>query len=71
MNNHLHEDEKEFEGVIRQLKSLKKVDAPPRFEADLMRRINQEAHKEKKREESFFSKIFSKLILRLRGISLT
>lgn len=63
MNNHLHEDEKEFEGVIRQLKSLKKVDAPPRFEADLMRRINQEAHKEKKREESFFSKIFSKLIL--------
>lgn len=63
MNNQLHEDEKEFEGLIRQLKSLKKVEAPPRFEADLMRKINQESYKEKSAEESFFSKIFSKLIL--------
>ncbi|MCC6550411.1 MAG: hypothetical protein IT279_10110 [Ignavibacteriaceae bacterium] len=63
MNNHLQEDEKEFEGLINQLKSLKKVDAPPGFEANLMRRINQEDYKSKQVEESFFSKIFSKLIL--------
>lgn len=63
MNNHLHDDEKEFEGLIRQLKSLKKVDAPPRFEADLMRKINQESYKESSAEENFFSKIFSRLIL--------
>lgn len=63
MNNHLQDDEKEFEGLINQLKSLKKVEAPPGFEANLMRRINQEDYKMKQVEESFFSKIFSKLIL--------
>lgn len=39
-----HNDDKQFEDVISTLKQLKKVEAPPYFESDLKRKINQLKH---------------------------
>jgi hypothetical protein len=44
----LPNNDNEFKDVINSLKKLKKVDAPPNFEADLFRKINQEKFEEKK-----------------------
>ena len=53
----MENDEKKYEDVIKSLKSLKKVDAPENFEADLKRRINSEKFSEKERK-SFWENVF-------------
>jgi hypothetical protein len=50
-----NDDELKYKNVINTLKSLQKVKAPSGFEADLMRRINNEKFEEK---QSFWEKIF-------------
>ena len=40
-------DEKKYNDVIKTLKSLQQVKAPPNFEADLKRRLNEEKYGEK------------------------
>ncbi len=56
--DNLHDDEKQFEDVIAKLKSLEKVSAPPGFEANLMRRINQEKFAAEEKQ-SFWKKFFT------------
>jgi hypothetical protein len=51
--------DEEYREVSDLLKSLRKVDAPPGFEADLMRRINQEKYKSADKPQGFFSRLFS------------
>jgi len=53
----MENDEKKYEDVIKSLKSLRKVDAPENFEADLKRRINSEKFSEKERK-SFWENVF-------------
>jgi hypothetical protein len=57
------DDEKKYDDLIKTLKSLQQVKAPPNFEADLIRRLNAEkyAKKEKKSIKSFFAP--SRLVL--------
>ncbi len=43
-----HEEDLNYKDVIKTLHSLKKVSAPPNFEADLLRRINKGDYKEQK-----------------------
>lgn len=62
MNNNLHNDDNDFKDVSDRLRSLKKVNAKPGFEADLMRRINSEKFAPEKKG-NIFSLMFSKLIL--------
>lgn len=54
----IDEKEKEYEGVIRILKSLQQVKTPPNFEADLMRRINSENFRKEEAQESWLERIF-------------
>ncbi|MBK7866590.1 MAG: hypothetical protein IPJ75_06105 [Ignavibacteriales bacterium] len=42
--NNLHNEEEQFKELRTLLKEMPKVDAPPGFEADLMRRINSEKY---------------------------
>ncbi|MBT8378365.1 MAG: hypothetical protein KJN64_03975 [Ignavibacteria bacterium] len=49
-------NEKKYEKLISDLKSLQQVKAPANFEADLKRRINQEKYKDE--EKSFWGKLF-------------
>lgn len=62
MNNNLHNDENEYKEVISELRSLKKVEAKPGFEADLFRKINSQKYAPAEKN-NLFSLIFSKLIL--------
>jgi len=50
------DDEKKYDDLIKTLKSLQQVKAPPNFEADLNRRLNAEkyANEEKKSIKRFF-----------------
>ncbi len=59
--NELLPEEKEFKDVIDSLKSLQKIEAPSNFEADLMRKINQQNFPAEKRK--FWDIVFSRLVL--------
>lgn len=54
------DDEEQFREVVSALKSLKKVDAPDGFEANLLRRINQETLRPK---ESILKRFFTEFSL--------
>lgn len=66
--NNLNNEEKKYSKLIEDLKSLKKVAAPPGFEADLFRRINREKFKVK---ESFLDKIFGSFGWSFAGAAVT
>lgn len=55
---HNHNGEEQYGDVIKSLKSLKKVGAPPAFEADLMRRINR-AEYQAANPVGFWAKLFA------------
>ena len=53
----MENDEKKYEDIIKSLKSLKKVNAPENFEADLQRRLNSEKFS-KEEKKGFWQNIF-------------
>lgn len=59
----MYGDDMKYGEVIKTLRGLKQVKAPPYFEADLMRKINSGSFEVNKKKISFFSRLVSPMRL--------